>query len=121
MRNVVLEIGGVAMPYDHMTNYECGVRDIDATTSGRNDLTGEMHRDRVTIKRTINATFAYLTVSQMSTILKLIKDPNFTVRYFDFQDADVKTGTFNCGDRVPKFVAGSDEIYQPYTLELTEV
>lgn len=119
--NVALEINGVALPYDHMTGYEPGIRDIDASTSGRNDLTGEMHRDRVAVKHTVNVTLAYLTVQQMSQILKLVKDPNFTVKYFDAQDATIRTGIFNVGDRVCKFVDGNDNLYQSYTLELTEV
>lgn len=119
--NIVLEINNVAMPYDHMTSYECGIRDIDADTSGRNDLTGDMHRDRVAVKRTISFTLAYVSVVQMSSILNLIKDPNFTVRYFDVQDADIKTGVFNCGDRVPKFSPGNDNLYEAFTIDLTEV
>lgn len=119
--NVVLEINGVAMPYDHMTGYECGIRDIDADTSGRNGLTGEMHRDRVAVKRTVNFTLAYISVDQMSDILKLIKDPNFNVRYFDVQEATTRTGVFNCGDRVPKFAPGNDTVYEAFTIELTEV
>lgn len=109
------------VPYDHLTDYKCGIHDIDADTSGRNDLTGDMHRDRVNVKRTVNFTLSYINIEQMSTILQLIKNPDFTVKYFDTQDAVVKTGIFNCGDREPEFCEGSCEIYKPMKFEFTEV
>lgn len=118
--NIVLEINSTPVPYDKLTGYEVGTQDIDADTSGRNKLTAEMHRDRVAIKKTVNATLSYLTIAEMSSLMKSMTSIYFPVKYFDTDENAVLTKTFYVGDRVKKFVEGS-EIYEPITLQLTEV
>lgn len=73
------------------------LEDIDATAT-RNVL-GELTRDRVATKRKLTCTWGPLTNSEISILLKAVKDEFFTVSFPDPQEGKVITKTMYVGSR----------------------
>lgn len=58
-----------------------------------------MIRDRVAVKRKLECRWGALTTSEISTLLKAVKDTFFTVTYLDAYEGKDVTKTFYVGDR----------------------
>lgn len=93
----ILKINGVDIKDPQTLAWD--LYDLDSEDgSGRNQL-GEMFRDRVAVKRKLNCTWAPMTPSELSTLLKAMDSVFFTVRYPDAHDGTYREGTFYVGDR----------------------
>lgn len=85
------------------------IYDLDSEEAGRNQL-GEMFRDRVTVKRKLNCTWAAMTNEEISVLLKAMDDVFFTIRYPDAHDGTYREGTFYVGDRsTPLYVWNNEK------------
>lgn len=71
---------------------------IDADSSGRN-ANGTMVRDIITQKVKIECKWGPLSDSEVSIILKAVKEKFFTVEYPDPEEGKQMTKTFYVGDR----------------------
>lgn len=78
------------------------LQDIDSDKTGRNQK-GTMIRDRVAggakAKRKVNCTWAGLTTSEISKLLKAIGGVSMKLKYIDPYVGDYKTITCYVGDR----------------------
>jgi hypothetical protein len=89
-----LEIDDVQMP----TPSGIVVSIMDLSKAERN-AAGNMVIERIATKRKLEISYSLLAQDKMSQILQAISPVFFTVKYFDPQDNDYKTGTFYAGDR----------------------
>lgn len=79
------------------TSCSIDISDIDGE-SNRN-AKGEMIRDRIAVKRKINLEWKYLSLQELSVILKAVDDEFFSVSYPDPKEGKVITKRFYVGDR----------------------
>lgn len=76
------------------------IMDEDAPSTGRDNSTGLMHRDRVAIKRKISCKWTNREASEISSILNsAIKDVFFECQYYDYQTSSLRTSIMYVGDR----------------------
>lgn len=99
-------------------SYKPVIRDIDSEKTTRN-AEGTTRRDRIAIKRTLTLIFRPLTEEELSTILTLVKGPDFPVLYTDTETNTDRTGDFYAGDRDPGEFDGV--VYKGMTLNLVEL
>lgn len=113
----LLSISGVALPTP--TEVSFGVYDISKAERNAN---GTMLIERITTKKKISVTYAFVTKEQMSTILKLVEPVFWDVTYIDPVTSNTVTGSFYCGDRnlgMVDFVNGVPR-YKDLSFELIE-
>lgn len=91
----MLKINGVAVATPKV--FKVDISDIDGETS--RNARGDMIRDRVATKRKLNCEWAPLTMAEISTLLKAVRNVFFTVEYPDPMEGKVITKTFYVGDR----------------------
>lgn len=91
----MLKINGVAVATPKSLSVE--VMDLDAE-SGRN-ANGSLIRDRIAVKRKINAEWPAMSMSEMSTLLQAVTGVFFEVEYPDPLEGAMLTKTFYVGDR----------------------
>lgn len=86
-------------PIPEPSAYTWSLMDLSSEQSGR-DLTGQMTKDIVAQKRTLQLSWNFLTFEQASTLLKAVNgSPFFSVTYPDAMDGAPATRTFYVGDR----------------------
>ena len=112
-----ITVNGVNLPTP--TSFEVGVMDISKAERNAN---GKMIIERVATKRKLFLTYAYMTESQASLILKAIAPTFYFVTYIDPQDKVKKTGSFYCGDRQLGMLDYFDEVprYKDLSFNLIE-
>ena len=91
----ILTIAGVDVKNPSVIQVE--ITDIDKE-SERN-ANGTMQRTRVATKRKLTVEWGPLSNSEISKILKAVKDVFFTVKYPDPEEGKTITKTFYTGDR----------------------
>ena len=90
----LITISGVALPTP--SEFQVGYQDISKAERNAN---GTMIIERVAVKRKLFLTYAYVTESDASLILKAVAPTSYTVTYMDPQTRSMKSGAFYCGDR----------------------
>lgn len=90
-----MKINGTTIPTP--SSMEVAIMDIDSD-SYRN-ANGNLIRDRVAVKRKVNCSWNWLSVSDASTLLKAVKDEFFEMTYLDPMEGGEVTKTFYVGDR----------------------
>lgn len=78
-------------------SFEFELNDVDGE-SYRDD-NGNLHRDRLAVKRTLKVSWGPLSTSEISTILSLVQAPSFKVKYLDALTGADREGTFYVGAR----------------------
>lgn len=96
----ILEINGVEVPAPKTCKITISDQDYNSDT----DSNGDLHRNRVTIKRKISNEWGPLTWAEISKILTSIKDVFFNVTYPDPQTGKYETKRMYVGDR-PALIA----------------
>lgn len=91
----MLKINGVTVRTP--SSFQVDIQDLDSDNTKRS-ADGQLHRDRVGVKRTLQCTWKHLSQAQMSTLLNAMTAVFFTVTYPDPQ-AGVTTKTFYVSDR----------------------
>jgi hypothetical protein len=91
---VKILINGVAMPTP--TELQVGIMDI---SKAERNASGRMIIERIATKRKLFLTYAYITSSDASKILKMISPAYYNVTYNDPQEGHLMSGQFYCGDR----------------------
>ena len=79
------------------SSFQVDISDIDGE-SNRN-AEGKMIRDRIAVKRKINAEWKMLDAGNMSSLLNAVANEFFTVTYPDPMTGGTATKTFYVGDR----------------------
>ena len=90
----LITINGVALPTP--TELQVGIMDISKAERNAN---GRMIIERIATKRKLFITYAFLTESDASLVLRQVAPTYYNVTYLDPQDKTMKSGTFYCGDR----------------------
>ena len=91
----MISIKGVAIAAPK--SFQVQISDIDGE-SNRN-ANGELIRDRIATKRKLELEWGPLSDSEISTILKAVKDVFFEVKFPDPQEGKILTKTMYVGDR----------------------
>lgn len=91
----MLKINGVGIATP--SNFKVDINDIDGETN--RNAKGDLVRDRIATKRKLELEWPPLSMSEMSVILKSVKDIYFTVEYPDPMEGMLITKTFYVGDR----------------------
>ncbi|MCL5458095.1 hypothetical protein M3M33_05330 [Loigolactobacillus coryniformis] len=93
--SAVLTINGVAVKAPK--SFSAIVQDIDGNST--RDASGNMHRDRITVKRKLTIAWGPLSNNEIAVIMQAISGVFFGVTYPDPQTGTQKTATFYVGDR----------------------
>lgn len=95
----LIEINGAVIPAPKP--FQVLISDMDMDSDS--DTNGNLHRNRINIKRKINLEWGPLSWSEISTILKSVKDVFFNTRYPDPETGQFETKRFYVGDRTAPF------------------
>ena len=90
----LISVSGVDLPTP--TEFQVGYMDVSKAERNAN---GTMIIERITSKRKLFLTYAYVTESDASTMLLQLAPTSYTVTYMDPQTRSMKSGSFYCGDR----------------------
>lgn len=90
----LITISGVDLPTP--SEFQVGYMDVSKAERNAN---GTMIIERIATKRKLFITYAYISESDASLILKQIAPTTYTVIYMDPQTRSMKSGAFYCGDR----------------------
>mgnify|MGYP001061684196 CR=1 FL=1 len=90
----LITVNGVVLP----TPTDFGVSIMDISKAERN-AAGTMIIERITTKRKIALSWAYLSASDLSKVLNAVAPTFYNVTYLDPQTGGNRTGSFYCGDR----------------------
>lgn len=115
----ILQINGADIPAPKICKVGISDQDLNSDT----DSNGNLHRNRVTIKRKISNEWGPLTWPEISKILTSIKDVFFNVTYPDPQTGKFETKKMYVGDRtVPIAVLQEDGsiIWEGLTADFVE-
>lgn len=91
----ILKINGVAIP--DPSKFSVDIMDIDDETT--RNAKGDLIRNRIAVKRKLKCQWPPCGNTEMSIILKAVKDVFFTVEYPDPMEGTRLTKTFYVGDR----------------------
>lgn len=106
---MVLEINGLdIVPYIAYQGVQWQREDVDASDAGR-DLSGDLHRARVTTKRRLDVTCKPLESKEASLILTAIMPEFVTVRYYDPQVGSVVTRTMYSNNNPAQYLIRRDD------------
>lgn len=94
----ITKADGTVVALPNPASMTWSIQDVDADSSGRNQ-SGDMCRDRVTVKRKLTLEWPPLTVAKCSTLLNAVTDVFFTVSYPDALTGAVRSMTAYVGDR----------------------
>jgi hypothetical protein len=109
---------GVNLPTP--TAFDVGVQDI---SNAQRNAQGTMIIERIATKRTLTLTYAYITASDLATVLNAVSGTSFSVTYVDPVQNGNLTKTFYPGDRkmgMIDFQNGTAR-YQNVSFELIEL
>lgn len=90
----LITINGVDLPTP--SDYSVGIMDI---SKAERNARGRMIIERITTKRKIEISYAYLNASELSNILQSVSPVFYDVTYLDPQTGSYRTASFYCGDR----------------------
>ena len=101
--------------------FSVGLQDVSAPDSGR-DITGLMHKNKITEKRTISLGWNYLKPSEMATILSAFKAKEyFSVTYYGPTNPNARvTKTFYLGDVSTPLYNWTLRLYESLTFNIIE-
>lgn len=120
---MVLEIDGLdIVPYIAFQGLKWQREDVDASDAGR-DLSGDLHRARVTTKRRLDVTCRPLTAKETSLVLTAIMPEFVQVRYYDPQVGSVVTRTMYSNNNPAEFLIRREnglELWTGITFPLIE-
>lgn len=89
-----MRVNGVKIPTP--STLRTGIMDI---SKAERNAKGTMIIERVATKRKLEMTWRHLNEQELSQLLTLISEPNFSVEYLDPQLNKKRTGRFYVGDR----------------------
>lgn len=110
-------IGGTAMPTP--SSFDVGIMDI---SKAERNASGYLIIERITTKRKLGINYAYLTSTQLASLLQAISSTSFSVNYLDPQTGGFRTSTFYSGDRnlgMISFIGGTP-VYKDIKFDLIE-
>lgn len=110
-------VGGVEIPAA-LDGLKVGYQDVDYE-SGRT-AKGDMKRNRVAVKRTIDITTPPMRPAKMSAVLSAISGSSFTVSFYDPQSGGRASGTFYTGDRSVPTYSDYMDLFNSMTISLVE-
>lgn len=120
---MILEIDGLdIVPYIAYQGVKWQREDVDASDAGR-DLSGDLHRARVTTKRRLDITCKPLTAKETSLVLTAIMPEWVTVRYYDPQVGDVVERTMYSNNNPAQYLIlrdSGEELWGGITFPLIE-
>jgi hypothetical protein len=90
----LVSISGVDLPTP--TDFSVGIMDI---SKAERNARGTMIIERITTKRKLEISYAYLTSSELSALLQALSPVFYNVTYLDPQTGSNRTASFYCGDR----------------------
>ena len=93
-----IKINGVSLPVDPFA-FKVTISDLDDGETTTRATDGTLTRDRIAVKRQIQMTWNAVSNANASTILQLIKDPEFEIYYPDPEIGTFVTKTFYAGNR----------------------
>jgi hypothetical protein len=113
----LVKIGGTALP--DPTELSVGVLDISKAERNAN---GYMMIEKIATKKKLELKYAYVTDSELKTILQALSPLLFTVEYIDPVENNLRTSSFYCGDRNVGYVDYRNGIprYKDLTFNLIE-
>lgn len=79
------------------STYNVTVYDLDSESSVR-DASGNMHRDRVCVKRKVEISYNVVLDTEIKALLDCLNSASFTLAYKDLT-GETRTGNFYVGDR----------------------
>ena len=114
-----LEVEGVAIKTP--SSFDVGIQDVSAPDSGR-DITGLMHKNLITQKRTISLSWSYLKKDELATILNAFEAKEyFDVTYHDPTNPNGQlTKTFYIGDRSTPLYNWALGLYESLSFNIIE-
>lgn len=102
--------------------FSATVQDIDGNST--RDASGNMHRDRITVKRKLAIAWGPLNNNEIATIMQSISATFFSVTYPDPQTGGQRTGIFYVGDRTAAAYSWNDKfsamMWQNLSFDLIE-
>jgi hypothetical protein len=90
----MIEINNIKIPSP--SSFKVGIMDI---SSAERNSQGDMLIDRIATKRKLDLGWKYLEPKDLSSLLQLINNVYFFVKYPDPMTGDIETKTFYVGDR----------------------
>lgn len=113
----LVKVGGTALP--DPTELTVGVMDISKAERNAN---GFMMIEKIATKKKLELKYAYVTDSELKTILQALSPLFFTVEYIDPVENAVRGASFYCGDRNVGYVDYRNGIprYKDLTFNLIE-
>jgi hypothetical protein len=110
-------IGGTAMPTP--SSFDVGIMDI---SKAERNASGYLIIERITTKRKISINYAYLSASNLATVLNAIAPTSYQVTYLDPQTGGNRTSEFYCGDRALGMLSfiGGVPMYKDIKFDLIE-
>ena len=97
----LFRINGVAL--DTPSSLEVLISDVDDTV--HTDFEGTTYKQRLAVKRSISCGWPPMSNERMSTLLRLMDNSYFTLKYPDPRTGAQRSGTFYAGDRsVPMYI-----------------
>lgn len=113
----LFSIAGVAMPTP--SSFEVGIQDL--SKADRN-ASGYMIIERIATKRKLQINYAYLSATDLSTVLQAVSPTSYQVVYLDPQTGSNRQAEFYCGDRSMGMVSfvGGVPVYKDIKFDLIE-
>lgn len=115
----ILEVNGAEIPAPK----KCQVGIADQDYNSDTDSNGNLHRNRVAVKRKISNEWGPLTWKEISKILTSIKDEFFNLKYPDPQTGKYETKKMYVGDRTAPIAVEQDDgsiIWEGLTADFVE-
>lgn len=113
----LITVNGVNLPTP--SDYQIGVQDI---SNAQRNAQGTMIIERIATKKTITLSYAFLSASDLSTILQAIAPTFYNVTYLDPVTNSNLTSSFYAGDRSLGMIDFQNSVprYQNLKFELIE-
>jgi hypothetical protein len=114
----LITANGVNLPTP--TDFQVGITDISKTDR---NAAGTTIREVIATKRTLSLSWAYLSSTDMSTVLNAVSGVSYSVTYYDPQTNGNRTGNFYTGDRslgMMDFISGVPR-YKDVKFDLIEM
>jgi hypothetical protein len=113
----LLTIGGVVIPSP--SEHTVGIQDI---SNAQRNANGTMIIERITTKKTIKVSYAYISASDLKTVLAAIAPAYYNVTFLDPSVDAFVTSSFYCGDRSIGMINYQDGVamYKDFSFDLIE-
>lgn len=101
----ILQVNGADIPAPSSLQVTVSDQDLNSDT----DANGNLHRNRITVKRKVSCQWGPLSWADTSKLLTAIKDVFFDVTYPDPQTGQFETKQMYVGDRtIPVLILNND-------------